>query len=120
MLAVLDMGGFTTGGLNFDGQRGREGLTPQDLRIAHPAGMDAFAAGLKIAAAIRADGRLAAFVRDRYSSWQGDLGRRILSRGANLAELHRLAHDSGPVELVSGRQEMLEDIVNQVTIRALR
>jgi hypothetical protein len=38
----------------------------------------------------------------------------------NLAELHRLAHESGPVEPVSGRQEMLEDIVNQVTIRALR
>ena len=72
------------------------------------------------AAAIRADGRLAAFVRDRYSSWQGDLGRRILSRGINLAELHRLAHDLEAVEPVSGRQEMLEDIVNQITIRALR
>jgi xylose isomerase len=120
MLAVLDMGGFTTGGLNFDAKRRRESFTPADLVIAHLAGMDAFAAGLKVAAALRADGRLAAFVRDRYASWQGDLGRRILSRGVNLAELHRLAHESGPVEPVSGRQEMLEDIVNQVTIRALR
>jgi xylose isomerase len=120
MLAVLDMGGFTTGGLNFDAKRRRESFTPADLVIAHLAGMDAFAAGLKVAAALRADGRLAAFVRDRYASWQGELGRRILSRGVNLAELHRLAHESGPVEPVSGRQEMLEDIVNQVTIRALR
>jgi xylose isomerase len=120
MLAVLDMGGFTTGGLNFDAKRRRESFTPADLVIAHLAGMDAFAAGLKVAAAIRADGRLAAFVRDRYASWQGELGQRILSRGVDLAELHRLAHESGPVEPASGRQEMLEDIVNQVTIRALR
>jgi xylose isomerase len=82
--------------------------------------MDAFAAGLKVAAAIRSDGRLLSFARERYASWQGDLGRRIMSRGAGLAELHALAHELGPVEPVSGRQEMLEDIVNQVTIRALR
>jgi xylose isomerase len=53
------MGGFTTGGLNFDAKRRRESFEPVDLFHAHIGGMDAFARGLKIAAAIRADGRLA-------------------------------------------------------------
>ncbi len=35
-------------------------------RRAHVGGMDAFARGLKIAAAIRPDGELREFVEDRY------------------------------------------------------
>lgn len=120
MLAVLDMGGFTTGGLNFDAKRRRESFTPQDLFHAHLAGMDAFAAGLKIAAAIRADGRLGRFVRDRYATWDGDLGRRILAGEVGFPDLHRMASESVPPSPASGRQEMLEDIVNQITIRAIR
>ena len=57
MLTVLKMGGFTTGGLNFDAKVRRESFEPIDLFYAHIGGMDAFARGLKIAAAIRADGR---------------------------------------------------------------
>ncbi len=119
MLAVLDMGGFRTGGLNFDAKRRRESFTPEDLFLAHLAGMDAFAVGLKIAAAIRADGRLAQFVRDRYASWEGPLGRRIMDGTVGLRELHEAARTLTP-GLASGRQESLEDIVNQVTVRALR
>lgn len=120
MLAVLDMGGFTTGGLNFDAKRRRESFTPQDLFHAHLAGMDAFAAGLKIAAAIRADGRLGRFVRDRYATWDGELGRRILAGEVGFPDLHRMASEAVPPSPASGRQEMLEDIVNQITIRAIR
>ena len=36
--------------------------------------MDAFARGLKIAHAIREDGRLAKFVDERYSSFDRDIG----------------------------------------------
>ena len=50
------MGGFTTGGVNFDAKVRRESFEPIDLFHAHIGGMDAFARGLKIAAAIRADG----------------------------------------------------------------
>ena len=62
MLVVLEMGGFTTGGLNFDAKRRRESHEPIDLMHAHIGGMDAFARGLKIAHAIQEDGRLAKFV----------------------------------------------------------
>ncbi|MGI9242780.1 MAG: xylose isomerase, partial [Verrucomicrobiales bacterium] len=69
MLSLLKFGGFKTGGVNFDAKVRRESFEPIDLFHAHVGGMDAFARGLKIAAAIRADGILDGFVRDRYASW---------------------------------------------------
>ena len=59
MLTILKYGGFKTGGVNFDAKVRRESFEPVDLFYAHIGGMDAFARGLKIAAAIRKDGRLA-------------------------------------------------------------
>ena len=58
MYSVLKYGGFTTGGVNFDAKVRRESFEPIDLFYAHIGGMDAFARGLKIAAAMRADGKL--------------------------------------------------------------
>ena len=77
MLAIMKYGGFTTGGLNFDAKVRRESFEPVDLFYAHIGGMDAFAKGLKIAAAIRADGELARMVKDRYSSWDSGVGAEI-------------------------------------------
>ena len=71
------MGGFKTGGTNFDAKVRRESFEPVDLFYAHIGGMDAFARGLKIAAAIRKDGRLANFVKQRYSSWDSGIGAKI-------------------------------------------
>ena len=81
------MGGFTTGGVNFDAKVRRESFEPIDLFHAHIGGMDAFARGLKIAHAIIADGRLAGFVKERYKSWDSELGRRIESGQASFADL---------------------------------
>lgn len=113
MLEILEMGGFTTGGLNFDAKRRRDSFEPLDLFHAHIAGMDAFAQGLKIAAGLRADGRIAEFVKARYSSWDSDLGRKIEAGQATLEELHALALQNPAPALKSGRQEVLESIVNQ-------
>ena len=63
MLTILKYGGLKTGGVNFDAKVRRESFEPMDLFYAHIGGMDAFARGLKIAAAIRKDGRLARFVK---------------------------------------------------------
>ena len=113
MLEVLKMGGFTTGGLNFDAKRRRESHEPSDLFHAHIGGMDAFARGLKIAAAIRADGRIDEFLNARYSSWNTELGQKVESRRIGLKELHALALQNGEPQLSSGRQEMLENILNE-------
>jgi xylose isomerase len=75
--------------------------------------MDAFARGLKIAAAIRADGVLADFVKQRYSSWDGELGQQIESGRATLASLEQVMLGRGEAAAnASGRQEMLENIIN--------
>jgi len=55
----------------------RESFEPVDLFHAHIAGMDTFARGLKIAAAMRADGQLEKLLKDRYASWDSGLGAEI-------------------------------------------
>src|SRR6185503_10027090 len=87
MLVILKMGGLTTGGTNFDAKVRRESFEPIDLFHAHIGGMDAFARGLKIAAAIRKDGRLADFVKQRYASWDSGIGAKIESGKAGFADL---------------------------------
>ncbi len=113
MLEILDMGGLTTGGLNFDAKRRRESHEPIDLIHAHVGGMDAFARGLKIAHAIRQDGRLAQFVAERYSSFDGDLGSKIEAGQCSFEELEAHSLAGGEPALASGRQEMLENLVNE-------
>ncbi|MDH7501712.1 MAG: xylose isomerase [Verrucomicrobiota bacterium] len=114
MLTILKYGGFTTGGVNFDAKCRRESFEPVDLFYAHIAGMDAFARGLKIAAAIRRDGRLAEFVKNRYRSWDSGIGKQIESGKAGFAELEEYALKIGEVKgLESGRQEFLENLINE-------
>lgn len=113
MLKVLEMGGFTTGGLNFDAKRRRESHEPSDLFHAHIGGMDAFARGLKIAAAIREDGRLQEFVNNRYKSWTTGIGAKIANKEVSLEEVSAYALSNGEPTLDSGRQEMLENLVNE-------
>src|SRR5438876_12340989 len=114
MLTILKIGGLKTGGVNFDAKVRRESFEPVDLFHAHIGGMDAFARGLKIAAAVRRDGRLAEFVRQRYASWDGGIGRKIESGGANFKDLEAYILKQGEVEPnASGRQEFLENLINE-------
>lgn len=112
MLVVLEMGGLTTGGLNFDAKRRRESHDPLDLFHAHIGGMDAFARGLKAAAAIIEDGRLHEFVKARYSSWDSGIGADIESGKVDLEALQAYALKNGEPTIPSGRQEMLENLLN--------
>jgi xylose isomerase len=84
------------------------------LFYAHIGGMDAFARGLKIAAAIRKDGRLAEFVKKRYASWDSGLGARIESGKAGFKELEAyLLRKGEAASNSSGRQEFLENLINE-------
>ena len=112
MLIVLGMGGFTTGGLNFDAKRRRESHEPVDLFHAHIGGMDAFARGLKIAAAIQADGRFEEFVKARYATFDSGVGKTVEDKTATLESLSAYALSHPEPVLASGRQEMLENILN--------
>ncbi len=114
MLSLLKMGGFKTGGVNFDAKVRRESYEPVDLFHAHIGGMDAFARGLKIAAAIRADGRLKEFVKNRYRSWDSGIGKKIESGKTSFKTLETYILKKGEVtKNESGRQEFLENLINE-------
>jgi xylose isomerase len=114
MLSILGMGGLKTGGTNFDAKVRRESFEPVDLFYAHIGGMDAFARGLKMAAAIRKDGRLAQFVKQRYSSWDSGIGAKIEAGKSNFKELEAYMLKQGEVAPnTSGRQEFLENLINE-------
>ena len=114
MLVILKYGGLGSGGVNFDAKVRRESFEPIDLFHAHIGGMDAFARGLKIAAAIRKDGTLDRFVKERYSSWDSGIGAEIESGKASFDSLSKYILAKGEAApSKSGRQEMLENLVNR-------
>jgi len=116
MLEILRGGGFTTGGFNFDAKVRRQSIDPIDLLHGHIGGIDTLARALLQAAAIIEDGRIDAFRHDRYADWEGDFGRKLA--GLNLAEIADLATAQDPIPTPrSGRQEWLENLVNQIMPR---
>ena len=111
---IVRSGGFTTGGFNFDTKLRRQSLSRDDLFHAHIGAIDTLARSLLVAAALIEDGELERFRTERYAGWNGELGRSILSGDRTLEQLSVpvLAGDIDP-QPVSGRQEMLENIVNR-------
>lgn len=113
MYIILKGGGFTTGGLNFDAHVRRQSIDPLDLFYAHIGGMDAFARGLKGAARMIEDGTFDKAVEARYEGWSSDLGRKIEARQVGFEELEAYTLEHGEPELQSGRQELLENALNE-------
>ncbi|MCS1410158.1 MAG: Xylose isomerase [Verrucomicrobia subdivision 3 bacterium] len=114
MLTILKDGGIAPGGVNFDAKVRRESFEPIDLFHGHIVGMDAFARGLRVAAAIRADGRLADFVEKRYSSWDEGIGAKIESGEVSFQDLENYILKKGKTaKNESGRQELLEGLINE-------
>jgi xylose isomerase len=114
MLVVLGQGGLGSGGLNFDAKVRRESFEPVDLFHAHVGAMDAFAQGLKIASAIRKDGVLKDFVKQRYASWDSGVGAEVEAGNHTFETLETYMlgkGNTGPNS--SGRQEYLENVFNR-------
>ncbi len=114
MYYILKHGGLGSGGVNFDAKVRRESFEPLDLFYAHIGSMDAFAKGLKVAAAIRSDEALSSVIKERYKSWDAGIGAQIESGSVGFSELEAYMLEKGEVEdNSSGRQEMLENLVNR-------
>ncbi|WP_164103869.1 xylose isomerase [Candidatus Laterigemmans baculatus] len=119
MLVILKHGGLGSGGVNFDAKVRRESFEPLDLFYAHIGGMDAFAKGLKVAAAILEENALGRLVEERYASWDSGIGAKIEAGEVGFAELEQYMLEKGEVAAnASGRQELLEAIVNRYIDRA--
>ena len=114
MLVILKQGGLKPGGTNFDAKVRRESFDPIDLFHAHIGGMDAFARGAKIAAAIRHDGVLDEFVRHRYRSFDTGIGRKIETGKVTFAALEKYLLEKDEITPnESGRQEWIENLINR-------
>ncbi|MEO1746353.1 MAG: xylose isomerase, partial [Pseudomonadota bacterium] len=110
---VLRAGGFSTGGTNFDSKLRRQSLEPDDLLIAHIGGMDCCARGLKAAAAMMEDGVLEGMREDRYAGWDTPDSQALLNN-ATLEHCEEcVLRDNITPQPRSGRQELLENIVNR-------
>ena len=114
MLEVLRAGGFKTGGLNFDAKCRRGSFTPEDIVLAHIAGMDAYALALRLAIRVQEDGLLDDVIRERYASYGEGIGAEIVSGRATLESLEAYALAKGEVvdSVTSGRQEYIEAALN--------
>jgi xylose isomerase len=111
---VLLGGGFTTGGTNFDSKLRRQSIDPQDLLIGHIGGMDCCARGVKAAAKMIEDKALSGPLSERYGGWQKPDAQAILAGGSSLEALEaRVLKEGLNPRPHSGRQELLENVVNR-------
>ena len=117
---ILKAGGFATGGFMFDTKLRRQSLARDDLFHGHVGAMDVMAKSLLVAAKLLEGGELEAIVSDRYAGWDDGAGQRILNGGMSLSECHSavLADNIDPAP-VSGRQEMIENLVNRTIEQAV-
>ncbi|KAB1435981.1 xylose isomerase [Candidatus Galacturonibacter soehngenii] len=113
MYEILLAGGLGKGGLNFDSKVRRGSFEEDDLFLSYIAGMDTFAHGLKVAAALLEDRVLEDFKARRYASYQEGIGKDIIDGKVGFKELEAFALSNGVTKNTSGRQEMLESILNQ-------
>jgi len=110
---IIQGGGFTTGGLNFDAKLRRQSIDPDDLLASHAGAMDLCARALLVAEKMIDDGALAKQLAQRYAGWDGKLGKSILAGKSSLADLAALIEKSElEPQPRSGRQEVLEALVN--------
>jgi xylose isomerase len=111
---IVRAGGFTTGGFNFDTKLRRQSLDRTDLFHGHIGGIDTLARALLVAASMIESETLARLRDERYAGWSGELGRSIMSGETSLEALEaRVAGGEIDPRPVSGRQELLENVVNQ-------
>ena len=116
MYEVLLNGGLGKGGLNSDAKVRRASFEDEDLFYGYIAGMDAFARGLKVAAKLLEDRVFEDFKEERYASYREGIGKDIVEGKVGFKELEAYALKNNVTKNKSGRQEMLENILNQYII----
>lgn len=113
MYEILKNGGLAPGGVNFDSKVRRASFEKEDLFLAYIAGMDTFAKGLRVAYKLLENGDLEDFIKEKYSSFTQGIGKEIVEGKVGFKELEAYALNNNPIINKSGRQELLESIVNQ-------
>jgi len=113
MLIIMEAGGFAGGGVNFDAKTRRNSTDPEDLFHAHIGGMDAFARAMLVANDILTNSPYKEFRKNRYASFDSGKGKQFEDGKLTLEDLRAYAFAEGEPKQISGRQEWLENIINQ-------
>jgi xylose isomerase len=113
MYQIMQAGGFTTGGVNFDSKVRRQSIDPEDMFYGHIGGMDVTARALLIAEKMINDGRFEKARQDRYAGWNSSFGGDVMAGKLSLdAVAARVLQSNADTRPVSGRQENLENLLN--------
>ncbi len=116
MYTILQGGGFTTGGINFDAKVRRQSIEPEDMFYGHVGAMDVCARALLIAEKMIQDGRVASLVDGRYAGWQTAFGKDLLAGKLSLDQVAAKVLDHNvDTRPVSGRQELYENLLNEAS-----
>ncbi|MYH32664.1 MAG: xylose isomerase [Gammaproteobacteria bacterium] len=118
MMVVLEYGGLGSGGLNFDAKVRRESTDLEDMFIGHIGAMDAFARGLLVADRVLADPRMAELRYGRYRSFDSGDGKRFEDGELSLGDLRDIAAANGEPRQRSGKQELVENLINDCIVSA--
>jgi len=113
MIVIIQAGGFSSGGINFDAKTRRNSTDPEDIFIAHIAGMDVFARAFEITHKLLENSPLVEMLKQRYSSFDSGNGARFEKGELTLEDLRDLAATNGEPDMISGKQELYESIINQ-------
>ncbi|MBP7508183.1 MAG: xylose isomerase [Prolixibacteraceae bacterium] len=112
MLEIIPAGGFTDGGINFDAKTRRNSTDLEDIFIAHISGMDVFARALIIADKILNESDFSKIRAERYASFASGKGKDFDSGKLTLEDMYKIAKEVGEPKQISGKQEMLEQLIN--------
>ena len=113
MLIILEAKGFAGGGINFDAKTRRNSTDLEDIFMAHIGGMDTFARALVIADKVMQKSPYLKFRKDRYASFDSGKGKEFETGALKLEDLRAFALSNGEPRQTSGKQEWLENIINQ-------
>lgn len=116
MYGVLENGGIAPGGINFDSKVRRSSFAMEDLFLAHIAGMDTFARGLKAAAKLKEDCFFDILKEKRYATFQEGIGESIVNDKEDLESLADYALKLKDIELESSHIEYVKSCLNDYLV----
>jgi len=116
MYGVLENGGIAPGGINFDSKVRRSSFAMEDLFLAHIAGMDTFARGLKAAAKLKEDCFFDTLKEKRYATFQEGIGESIVNDKEDLESLADYALKLKDIELESSHIEYVKSCLNDYLV----
>lgn len=116
MYEILENGGIAPGGINFDAKVRRTSFEMDDLVLAHIAGMDTFARGLKSAAKMKKEKFLDDIIEKRYASYTEGIGKRIVDNEEDLESLTEYALDNKEIKNESSHLEFVKSRMNDYLV----